>query len=252
MPNDNTPDRSPLSGLRSAPSDGGLSLDSLNQAFQAMLSGGSDPYEAAPADEPAGDATDAATTAEASAIAPHDADEDDRQLTPRSILEAMLFVGLPDHAPLEPAAVSGMMRGVRPEEIDEFVAELNAEYATNGSPYTIVSVGQGYRLELLAEFHSLRDKVLGRERQARLSSAAIEVLSLVAYHGPQTVEQLNKLRGIPSNHVISQLVRRQLLAVERESEKPRKLKYRTTDRFLQLYGLKSLDELPRPQDPEPR
>jgi segregation and condensation protein B len=78
------------------------------------------------------------------------------------------------------------------------------------------------------------------------------VLSLIAYRGPQSADQIAKLRGIPCGQVISQLVRRQLLSTERTTEKPRKTIYRTTARFLKLYGLSSLDDLPREQDQEPR
>jgi segregation and condensation protein B len=140
------------------------------------------------------------------------------------------------------------MRGVETEEIDALVAQLNGEYDEDGCPYAIVSDSGGYRLALRSEFGRIRDKFYGRVREARLSQAAVEVLSLVAYNQPQTSEEINQQRGSSSGAILSQLVRRQLLRVERPETKPRKPRYYTTERFLKLFNLASLDELPRSED----
>jgi segregation and condensation protein B len=75
-------------------------------------------------------------------------------------------------------------------------------------------------------------------------------LAIVAYNAPVTTEDVARLRGKPSGHVLLQLVRRQLLRVERDATLPRRVRYSTTPRFLQLFGLESLDELPQSQDLE--
>ena len=59
---------------------------------------------------------------------------------------------------------------------------------------------------------------------------------------------MNKLRGQASGAILAQLVRRQLLRMERPAEKPRTPRYYTTDRFLQLFGIRSLEDLPRSDD----
>jgi segregation and condensation protein B len=77
----------------------------------------------------------------------------------------------------------------------------------------------------------------------------VEVLSLVAYHEPLTVDDVNRFRGKPSGHILSQLVRRKLLRLEHVGEKKRgKVRYYTTPRFLKLFHLQSLAELPRSDD----
>ena len=86
----------------------------------------------------------------------------------------------------------------------------------------------------------------------RLSPASVEVLSVVAYHQPVTAQQVQSLRDAPSGPQLAQLVRRQLLRVEREEGHSRRPTYVTTPRFLQLFGLASLDDLPTLQDLEKR
>jgi segregation and condensation protein B len=144
------------------------------------------------------------------------------------------------------------MRGVRPAEVDDLVRELNQQYGESGCPYEIVSHGPGFVLSLRDEFSGLRDKFQGRLRQARLSPAALEVLALVAYNQPLTSEDVTRLRGRSSGPILSQLVRRQLLRIERPPTTPRGTRYFTTPRFLKLFGLESLDDLPRGQELEPR
>jgi len=234
--------RVPLAGLQTPPSDAGLSLDQLTQAFAQLFSGGQDPYAVVPA-EPS---LDDLLPAELEAVA---TDVDAQcETTPRSILEAMLFVGNRQNEPLDASQVAGLMRGVRPAEIDDLVCELNREYEANRCPYRIVSEGAGYRLVLREEFHALRDKFYGRVQHARLSQAAVEVLSLVAYNGSLSGDEVAKLRGKPTGAILAQLVRRQLLALEREVAAPRAVRYRPTQRFLDLFGLERLEDLPRSQD----
>ncbi len=221
----------------------GLALDQLSAALAGMLDSGADPYTPA---------SDLQLQTEAnSAISDSSPANDACEITPRSILEAMLFVGSPANEPLSNRQVAALMRGVRPMEIDGLVSELNADYERRNCPYTIVEEIGGYRLKLRPEYDRLRDKFFGRTRQARLSQAAIEVLAAVAYHEPVTADEVTKLRGTASGHVLSQLVRRQLLRLERTEAKPRRHVYWTTERFLELFGLSTLADLPRSSDLEP-
>jgi segregation and condensation protein B len=219
--------------------DAGLSLDRLNRAFAAMLGTGDDPYAVPP--ESDDDPIRAALIVEereqlTPAGSVHDAG---CEINPRSILEAMLFVGTPDNQPLSARQIAGLMRGVRPPEIDELVKELNASYAAGGRPY---------RIALRESFESVRQKFQGRVKQVQLSPAAIEVLAVVAYNEPLTADEVNRLRGTASGAILTQLVRRELLRVDRSDDQPRTPRYLTTERFLKLFGVKSLAELPRSTD----
>ncbi|MBX7165228.1 MAG: SMC-Scp complex subunit ScpB [Pirellulales bacterium] len=170
------------------------------------------------------------------------------EVTPQGLVEAMLFVGDPSGLPLSSDRMAALLRGVEAAEVDALVEQLNRRYETSGCPYEIITTGGGFRLALRPEFDKLRDRFLGRTRAARLSQAAIEVLAAVAYNQPLTAEQVNQLRGTPSGPILAQLVRRQLLSVERTDTKPRVTTYSTTPRFLALFGLQSLDDLPRSEE----
>ena len=175
-------------------------------------------------------------------------DEDAGELSPRSIVEAMLFVGHPSNQPISSRQMASLMRGVPPREIDELIGELNDDYLRNGHPYHIISAGAGYRLELRDAFASLRNVFYGRVREARLSQAAVDVLAIVAYQPGLSRPEIDRVRGRPCGSILTQLVRRRLVRVQRPDQKPRVPQYFTTERFLELFALSNLDELPRSQD----
>jgi segregation and condensation protein B len=106
----------------------------------------------------------------------------------------------------------------------------------------------GYRMTLRQPFHPLREKFFGRTREARLSQAAIDVLAIIAYQQPLTAEQISTVRSKPSGHVLSQLVHRGLLRIERVPGKRKVVQYFTTDRFLKLFGLQTLADLPQSEE----
>ena len=85
-------------------------------------------------------------------------------------------------------------------------------------------------------------------REARLSQAAIDVLAIVAYQQPLSAEQIGAVRGKPSGAVLSQLVHRGLLRIERQPGKRPNVQYFTTDRFLHLFGLQTLADLPQSEE----
>lgn len=181
---------------------------------------------------------------------PSDEEEADGPVDPAAILEALLFVGSPDGSPLRPAQAAALMRGVEVGEIPELVARLNQRYAARECPYWIVGEGPGYRLTLREPYARLRHRFHGRVRPARLSQAAVDVLAIVAYQQPISADEINRQRGKPSGHVLAQLVHRGLLRIERAEPPRRCATYRTTERFLTLFNLRSLDDLPRGEEIE--
>jgi segregation and condensation protein B len=242
-----------------------ISLDALAAAYAQSMGGrggaGSElpdePGEAALVESPEDPQADAEAPVAlqedaAGALPPPQADHSDHDdpcaICPRTILEAMLFVGNHQNEPLTSGRAAELMRGVSGDEIPSLVDELNGQYAARGSPYRIATEGGAYRISLHEKFLSVRNKFYGRIREARLSQAAVEVLAIAAYRQPILAEEVSRLRGKPSGHVLSQLVRRELLQIDRPPGKRRPVSYRTTDRFLELFGLDSLDDLPESED----
>jgi segregation and condensation protein B len=161
----------------------------------------------------------------------------------------MLFVGRPDNGAYSSRELAAAMRGVSPGEIDAAVSQLNARYESDEAPYHIDGTSAGYRLVLRPEFERMRDKFYGRVRQAKLSPTVLEVLSVLAYNQPATVEQINQLRGAASGAALAMLVRRRLVRQDRPADGGEPT-YSTTDRFLNLFGLESLEALPRSEELE--
>ena len=238
--------------------ESGVSLDALSEAFARAMGTAEDVEERSeqPEDETKaalseeqpsnGDLEEPGETEEPS---PEEQEEACCPISPRSIFEAMLFVGDGSNRPLSASRAAELMRGVEPEEIPELVRELNADYRTNNCPYEIHGEEGGYRLRLREKFRHIRERFYGKVRQTRLSQAALDILAIVAYRQPLTADAISKLREHPSGGVLNQLVRRQLLRIERPASKPRKALYYTTDRFLSLFDLDCLDDLPRTEDP---
>lgn len=234
-----------------------LSLRALSEAFAQAMSG----QGVLPAEQPgAGPATVSEADqglASGNPPLPEQSLEDEAapdgdpvEISPASILEAMLFVGNRANEPLTPAEAASAMRGVQPEDVPCLVEQLNRRYKAGARPYHVARDGPGYRLTLRGAYGPLRNLFYGRAREAKLSQAAIDVLAIVAYQQPVTSEQVSQVRGKPSGAIVAQLVRRQLLRVERPPEHPRKPLHYTTDRFLALFGLESLDDLPHTEDVE--
>ena len=219
-----------------------LSLRRLREAFEVMLG-------------PKGDQQPGATSEERAQKQVNEPEQISSpfgaaEISPRSVVEAMLFVGQPDNQPLSAREMAAAMRGVSPAEIDSAVAELNTVYGEDGAPYMIERTNAGYRMVLRDEFERMRDKFYGRVREARLSQTALEVLSIVAYNQPATLALINEIRGTPSGAVLATLVRRKLLRLDRPTSTGEAASYTTTERFLQLFGLENLAALPRSEELE--
>lgn len=222
-----------------------LSADDLSRAFAQLM--GEDEHDAATeGDEQIAEANLAVGTP--SARAASDEGDDAGPVSPDSILEAMLFVGHPQNVPLTNRLLASFMRGVSPEEIDAMIVDLNSQYAEQTTAYEIVAEGDGYRLALREELNYIRNNFYGKVKEAKLSQSAIDVLSIVAYNEPAERATIENAFGKPVGGILGQLVRRNLLSLEKTTERPRKSIYRTTDRFLQFFGLESIDDLPRGDD----
>jgi segregation and condensation protein B len=236
----------------------GISLDQLAQAFAQVMGAAPRPKaDEKQSDElaPVGDEDVAVRTSieeeqpsAADGVSDSTAADDACPVSPLSIFEAMLFVGNRDNRPLTAIKAAELMRDVSTDEIPALVEQLNRRYAADNCPYNIVGEGDGYRLTLRKAHSALRDKFYGRVHEARLSQAAIDILAIVAYRQPISGERISRLRGRPSGHILAQLVRRGLLRIERPEGRRRTNHYATTDRFLQLFNLQSLDDLPRSED----
>jgi segregation and condensation protein B len=194
----------------------------LGRTYAAMLGEEAWPLDAAPAEEPA---------------APPQ---------PVRIIEALLFVG---GSALTAKRAREILRGLATEQFDEAIKQLNADYRRQARPYVIQSQGAGWVLTLRPRYRHVVEKLYGGVREARLSTAAIDVLALVTYRQPVTKPEVDTMRGADSGALLRQLVRRGLIQIATmPGLKPKEVAYSTTPRFLEMFGLASLDDLPKTQD----
>lgn len=248
------PDESPSEKQPSDDSEAnGFSLDDLSAVYaQALAEHDPQGFAAATgaSDEPSNE------QAEADALDPVDVDassQDDEAefVTPIGIVEAALFIGQPDGQPQSEHRLASLMRDVTAEEIVELIDELNRSYREQGQALRIVREEGGYRMTLSPDTESIRRSFYGKVRDARLNQSAVEVLALVAYQPGITGQKVQDQRGRESGSVLNQLVRRRLLEMRREpdGDDPKLVPhYYPTERFLFLFGLESLDDLPRVEE----
>jgi len=174
------------------------------------------------------------------AIAPHQTPDTNNHAV---MIEALLFAGGP---PIEGTRLVELMEESDEGPIIEAVAQLNQIYFRQGRPYEIRRARAGFQMVLRPEFEPIVRRLHGRSREVRLSVAALEVLSIVAYRQPLPVQAIDAIRGVDSTAIIRQLRRRNLIelgeAPDGDSKSPH---FRTTKRFLELFHLQSLDDLPR-------
>jgi segregation and condensation protein B len=155
----------------------------------------------------------------------------------------MLFVG--GH-PLTVAAACSAVRGLTPERFQSAVDSLVHRYRRERRPYTVLPRDDGFALTILPAYRGLRERLFGGPREARLSQPALDVLSVVAYRQPIGKAEVDAIRGTDSGGVLRQLIRLGLIAVRHRGDAAgREVRYGTTPRFLNVFGLSSLDELPR-------
>ncbi|HJZ53704.1 MAG TPA: SMC-Scp complex subunit ScpB [Gemmataceae bacterium] len=163
--------------------------------------------------------------------------------SPEQLVEAMLFVG--GHALTAETACSAV-RGLTPDRFHAAIDTLNKRYRAQRRAYAIHPRDGGFVLAVHPGFRALRERLFGGPREARLGQAALDVLAVIAYRQPVGKAEIDAARGTDSGGVLRQLVRLGLVAVRHRAESGgREVRYGTTPRFLRVFGLNSLDELPR-------
>lgn len=166
------------------------------------------------------------------------------RISPRQVIEAALFVG---SQPLTAKKLCYLLRGdFDLDFIEQTIDQLNHQYLAEERPYEIRFGEGGYRFVLHEEFQRLRNRVYGiGPREVKLSQDVLEVLALVAYRQPVTQADLEGLGKSNPGPSLRQLLRRELISLERDPQDRKNVKYRTTRRFLSVFGLGKLDELPQ-------
>lgn len=160
-----------------------------------------------------------------------------------SRIEALI---LASPEPLPGRRICQVVEELTPHQVARAVAELNSSYAASGSSFRIRQLAGGFQFYILPEYVGLIEELFTRRRVARLSRAALETVAIIAYRQPTSRADIEHIRGVASDGVIRTLLERGLVTITgRASGVGKPLQYGTTDEFLKLFGLASLDDLPK-------
>jgi segregation and condensation protein B len=158
----------------------------------------------------------------------------------KAILECLLFV-----AP-EPLKLEDLMEvaGLNKQDLEIILAELINEYQSPNRGIQLVKIAGGLQLMTKPEFAPYIEKIY-KPHFAMLSQAALETLSIIAYRQPVTRAEIEQIRGVKVEGVLTSLLEKKLVKeCGRRNSPGRPILYGTTKEFLIYFGLKSLDDLP--------
>jgi segregation and condensation protein B len=160
----------------------------------------------------------------------------------RSRLEAVLFLA---REPLSLRKLAQMANLADGTEARTVLNSLRERYDERGSAFQVAQVAGGYQLRSRREFAQWLRPQGASQREIRLSPPALETLAVVAYRQPVLRSEVEAIRGVACGEILRHLMDCDLLRiVGRSEELGRPLRYGTTKRFLEVFGLCNLDQLP--------
>lgn len=159
----------------------------------------------------------------------------------KRLIEALILAAA---EPIGAARLADIVPGCDAGRVRTLVGQLNDEYTAEGRAFRVESVAGGYQLRTRSEFAPYLQQ-LRTERPLRLSNAALETLAIIAYKQPATRAEIEHIRGVEVGAVLRGLLERHLIRLAGHREVPgRPLLYGTTRRFLEIFGLNALSDLP--------
>lgn len=165
----------------------------------------------------------------------------------KPILESLIFISV---EPLTVAKIKSVLTDVGEEEIKQAVDELLAWYEAADRGIRLVVTAGGYQFATKSACDPEVRRLLQIERKSRLSRAALETLSIVAYHQPVTQAEINALRNVAdSTFTLHTLLQKKLIKISGRKKAPgNPLLYKTSEDFLIYFGLNDLSELPSQEE----
>ncbi len=161
----------------------------------------------------------------------------------RAIIEALIFAS---DTPLTPRKIVEILPHLKEKDVRQAVEQLNHHYRQTERAFVIEEVAGGFRFFTLPEFEPFLKQLYAAKSQHRLSQKALETLAIIAYRQPITRQEIEEIRGVSADGVIRTLLARNLITIAGRAEAPGSpFLYKTTKTFLEYFGLKSLNELPR-------
>ncbi len=166
----------------------------------------------------------------------------------KQIIEALLFAS---DAPLSEKKILSIIEDIKQQDVVTVIHELNSDYEQKGHAFTIAHIGGGYQLVTKPEFSRYIKKMYKGRTKSRLSQAALEALSIIAFKQPISRPEIDQIRGVNSDGVVKTLLERNFITIAGRAETAgRPLLYCTTAEFLRYFGINDIKDLPRPKEIE--
>lgn len=169
-------------------------------------------------------------------------------------IEAILF------AAEQPVSVLDLLNTFESMELETseemLLAELHkikAKYKADDFVFELVKSGGGYSFLSKAEHHELIAKFLNQKTNKKLSTAAMETLSIIAYKNGVTKSEIEQIRGVNADYTVHKLLEKELIIIAGKAEGPgRPILYKVSPLFLDYFGINSTSELPQMKDVVPQ
>ena len=173
----------------------------------------------------------------------------------KQIVEALIFAS---DEPIDIQTIINIIKSVDKEEeieiyslVENAIEELNQFYEENGVAFRIIKIAKGYQFATRPEFSRYVGFMNTERRQKRLSQAALETLAIIAYKQPITKPEIERIRGVNADYILSTLLEKNLICIKGRAESVgRPLIYGTTDEFLKYFGINDISDLPKPREIE--
>ena len=173
----------------------------------------------------------------------------EHEITPEQVIESLLFAS---DRPLTLQKIVAMLGTGTARDIRNHIKTLNKRYTENRAAFRIEQLAGGYQMLSLPAFNTWIRKLKKSKQDSRLSQASLETLALVAYKQPVVRADIEGVRGVASGEILNRLREMGLIKiVGRAEDLGRPMLYGTTKRFLEVFGLSGLDDLPEVEELQP-
>jgi len=168
--------------------------------------------------------------------------DQDIETTVESVVEAVLFAS---DEPLSEARLANIVE-TSVKQVRQCIKNLNDKYRTNNNAFRIEQIAGGYQMLTLSPYNYWLKKLLRSRSDSKLSPAAVETLAIIAYKQPVMRADIEAIRGVATGEVIRTLCYKGLVKIVGRAEVlGRPMLYGTTKKFLEIFGLNTLQDLPK-------
>jgi segregation and condensation protein B len=165
--------------------------------------------------------------------------------TVESVVEAVLFASDESLSPGRLAEIAG----VSGKQLRQHIENLNEKYKTNNNAFRIEQIAGGYQMQTLPGYNHWLKKLIRAREESSLSQPALETLAIIAYKQPIIRADIEAIRGVAAGEMIRNLMYKGLVKIAGRAEVlGRPMLYGTTKKFLEVFGLNSLKDLPKAEE----